>query len=159
MKKMLCAAAICLLPFAAAHADPDIGCGLGTQLFKGQSGLAAKVLGATTNGTFGNQTFGISSGTLGCGKDGVVTADARRSMFAGANLDQLAAEMAAGEGEALDTLASLYNVGAADRAAFNALAQREYAAIFSRSDVTTADVLAGLDRALARDARLARYVA
>src|SRR5512143_1990 len=48
-----------------AFADPDIGCGLGTQIWTGSKGLAPKVLGATTNGTSGSQTFGISSGTLG----------------------------------------------------------------------------------------------
>ncbi len=47
-------------------ADSDIGCGLGTMVFDGQQGKVYKVLGATTNGTSGNQTFGITFGTLGC---------------------------------------------------------------------------------------------
>ena len=72
----------------------DIGCGLGTQLWAGNEGLVPKVLGATTNGTFGNQTFGITTGTLGCSQEGVITADARLRMFAGANLDNLARDMA-----------------------------------------------------------------
>jgi hypothetical protein len=159
MKKLILAASLIALPCGAAFADDDIGCGLGTQVMAGKEGLVYKVLGATTNGTFGSQTFGISSGTLGCSSDGVITADARRSMFASANLDQLAAEIAAGEGETLDTLASLYRIEPADREAFDALAQREYPQLFRSADVTTGQVLDALDTAMAKDQRLAHYVA
>jgi hypothetical protein len=66
-----------VVPAGAAFADPDIGCGLGTQLWEGNKGLIPKVLGATTNGSFGNQTFGITFQTIGCHSTGTVTADAR----------------------------------------------------------------------------------
>lgn len=158
MKKVLATAIIAVAPLGTALADNDIGCGIGTQIWAGQEGLIPKVLGATTNGIFGNQTFGISSGTLGCSTDGVVTADARTSLFASANLDQLAAEVAAGEGEALDTLAALYEIDAADRAAFASLAQREYGTLFADDATTVADLLAALESAMATDATLARYV-
>ncbi|MDD3763034.1 MAG: DUF3015 domain-containing protein [Nevskiales bacterium] len=158
-KAVLAAALVTMMPVGAALADNDIGCGLGTQLMKGQEGVLFKVLGATTNGTFGNQTFGITSGTLGCSSNGVITAEARRSMFASANLDQLAAEVAAGEGETLETLASLYQIEDADRDAFYALTQRQYDNLFSSADVTTGDVLSALDAAMAEDARLSHYVA
>lgn len=159
MKKIMAVVVLSAMPFTAVLADDDIGCGLGTQVWAGQSGLIPKVLGATTNGTSGNQTFGITSGTLGCSKDGVVTAEARRAQFASANLDQLAAEIAAGDGESLTTLASLYNVGAADRAAFNLLAQRHYSALFAADEVTTGDVLVALEAVMAADARFAAYLA
>ena len=43
-----------LLPAGLALAgDTDIGCGPGTQIWDGNSGVAPKVLGATTNGSFG----------------------------------------------------------------------------------------------------------
>lgn len=159
MNKLLAIAVVGVLPFGSAFAAQDIGCGLGTELMKDQKGLIFRVLGATTNGTFSNQTFGITSGTLGCAKNGVVAEDVRRSMFAAANVDQLSAEIAAGEGETLATLAALYNVEAADVAAFNALAQSQHAALFPNANVTTGDVLAALEVAMARDARLARYIA
>nr|WP_240954047.1 DUF3015 domain-containing protein [Solimonas marina] len=155
---MLVAVVLCASPFGVALADNDIGCGLGTQIMQGKDGMIFKVLGATTNGTFGNQTFGITSGTLGCSSDGVVTAEARRSMFASANVDQLAAEVAAGHGETLTTLASLYKITPADRPAFYALTQREYSQLFAKPDATTGDVLAALDTAMAKDARLSHYV-
>ncbi|MDP3295851.1 MAG: DUF3015 domain-containing protein [Nevskia sp.] len=159
MNKLIAIAAVSLLPFGSAFAAQDIGCGLGTQLMKDQNGLIFRVLGATTNGFFGNQTFGITSGTLGCAKNGVVAENARRSMFAATNVDQLSAEIAAGEGETLATLAALYKVDAADVAAFYALAQSQYATLFPNAEVTTGEVLARLETVMANDARLARYVA
>ena len=56
MKKIIAISALTLLPLSNAMADQDIGCGLGSQLFAGQEGKVVKVLGATTNGTSGNQT-------------------------------------------------------------------------------------------------------
>src|SRR5690348_10000976 len=41
------------------------GCGFGSMLFGKQPGFI-QVLAATTNGTFGSQTFGISTGTSNC---------------------------------------------------------------------------------------------
>lgn len=142
---------------SASFADSEIGCGLGTQLWEGQSGLAPRVLGATTNGTSGNQTFGISTGTLGCSSEGVITASARTSMFASANLDRLAREMAMGQGESLDTLAHLLGVDDADKPAFFSLTKAHFGEIFSADATTAGDMLATLDRLMADDARLAKY--
>ena len=110
MRKALAIAAMGVLVSGgvALGADPDVGCGWGTKAFKGQSGVAPKVLAATTNGSFCNQTFGISSGTAGCNQGGVVKAEARLNMYAGSNIDQLARDMAMGGGESLDTLAQLH---------------------------------------------------
>jgi hypothetical protein len=44
----------------------NTGCGLGTIVFEGQNGLVSQTFAVTTNGTFGNQTFGITSGTSNC---------------------------------------------------------------------------------------------
>jgi hypothetical protein len=158
MKKMIAVAVLAVAPFSGAYADNDAGCGVGTQIWKGQKGLLPKVLAATTNGTFYN-TISMTFGVLGCSSDGVVTAANRLPMFAGANLDQLAVEMAAGQGEALHSLASLYQVELTDRSAFFALMQAHYAEIFSSSEVTTADVLGAVETAMAQNARFARYVA
>ena len=159
MKKQLVLAAMLLAPMGSAFADKDVGCGWGTQIWAGKSGTVSKVLAATTNGSTGNQTFGISSGTLGCSKDGTITAANRLPMFAGANLDQLSTEMAAGQGETMNTLASLYAVEASDRTAFNAALKAHYAEVFASSETTAADVLARVEKVMASDARLARYVA
>ena len=66
-RKTLLMSTLLLAPLGV-YADPpnSVGWGLGSQIFDGQSGVAPQVLAVTTNGTLGNQTFGISSGTSGC---------------------------------------------------------------------------------------------
>jgi Protein of unknown function (DUF3015) len=156
--KLVAVAALALAPMVAS-ADNAAGCGLGTQIMEGKSGIAFHVLAATTNGTLGNQTFGMTSGTLGCKADGAVTASAELKAFASANLDQLSVEMASGEGEALTALASLYGIEAADRDAFYGLTKANYGTIVGSDDVTAGEMLASLQALMAHDSRLARYVA
>jgi len=52
----------------SAHAQPYgmAGCGLGSIAFGNDQTMFKQVLAATTNGTFGTQTFGITSGTSNC---------------------------------------------------------------------------------------------
>lgn len=45
------------------------GCGLGSMVFADQPGFI-QVVAATLNGTSGNQTFGMTSGTLNCTEGG-----------------------------------------------------------------------------------------
>lgn len=158
-KKLVAVAAALALAPMAANADNAAGCGLGTQIMQGKSGLVFHVLAATTNGTFGNQTFGMTSGTLGCKVDDAVTASAELKQFASANVDQLSVEMAAGEGEALTALAGLYGIDQQDRAAFYGLTKSNYGTIVHGDNVTAGEVLASIRTLMATDARLSRYVA
>ena len=67
MKKLvILTAALTLLAVPAAFAGNTAGCGLGSIIFEGQSGVVMNVLAATFNGTSGNQTFGMTSGTSNC---------------------------------------------------------------------------------------------
>jgi len=98
--------------FAMAAANPDTGpgCGLGKLAwgdYAHQKNIAPQVLMATTNGTFGSQTFGISTGTSGCTNDGKVMSEHKTTMFAQLNFENLSQEMAQGQGEHLASLATL----------------------------------------------------
>ena len=157
-KGIILAAILVMATVGPAMADKDIGCGLGTQLWAGQEGLVFKVIGATTNGTFGNQTFGITSGTLGCHQGGVVTADARLQMFAGANMDNLARDMARGDGETLDAFAHLMSISDADRAHFFQFTQQHFADVFANDTTTAGQMLGNLKGLMAHDPTLATYV-
>ena len=161
MKKLVAVAALAaLFPAIAIAQQNNIGsCGWGSKVFDGQSGLAPQVLGATTNGTFGNQTFGITSGTSGCTQDGAVRSTWKTAMFIDGNKETLARDMSVGSGEALDSLAHLMGVDAQDRAAFNSLAKDNLARIFPSDDVATKSIVASLREVMAADARLARYTA
>ena len=159
MKKLVAVAAVAaLFPAIAVAQQNNIGsCGWGSKVFDGQSGLAPQVLGATTNGTFGNQTFGITSGTSGCTQDGAVRSTWKTAMFIDGNKETLARDMSVGSGEALDSLAHLPGVEAADRAAFNRIARDNMQRIFPRDNAETEQVVAALREVLMSDAKLARY--
>jgi Protein of unknown function (DUF3015) len=158
MKKIITALTLALaLPtaaFAAAGQD-NVGCGLGSMLFKGQSGLAPQVLAATTNGSYGNQTFGISSGTLGCSTDGSVHYNA--ALFIENNKQQLARDMSVGSGETLASLSHLIGVDAKDQATFNQAAKDNMARIFTTDSVATEQVITSLREVLAANVQLSRY--
>jgi hypothetical protein len=159
MKKTLLTVTL-LAPLTAAMANPpnSVGCGLGSQIFDQKSGVAYQVLAVTTNGTLGNQTFGISSGTSGCDPDGTVVASARVPMFVGANLDSLAHDIAMGQGESLESLATVMGISESDKAGFFALTRENYAVIFPSANVTAAAVLNSIYAVMARDEQLAQYV-
>src|SRR6184192_2151479 len=156
MKKLCVVAVLAALP-AVAMADNVGQCGWGSKLMAGQSGVVPQVLAATTNGTFGNQTFGITTGTSGCTQDGTVRSNWKASMFIDGNKEKLARDMSVGSGEALDSLAHLLGVESADRAAFDSLTKQNMARIFPSEDAATAEIVGALREVLAADARLARY--
>lgn len=159
MRKTLAAMTLATLvtPGIAAAAD-STGCGLGSMVFDGQQGVAPQVLAVTTNGTSGNQTFGISSGTLGCDPDGSIDYMADVSEFTNDNMDQLAADVAAGEGETLATVGDLMGIAAADRDHFYRVTQQNFARIFPSTDTTAAEVVTSLQQVMAEDAALSAYL-
>ena len=157
MKKLI--AMTLLASSSVVMADQDVGCGLGTILFEGKSGVAPKVLAVTTNGTYGNQTFGITSGTLGCQPDGVISSRARLSMFMGTNSARLARDMSVGHGESLNVLADLMGVKEHDKSLFFKTAQANFSTIFAADNQTAGQALAALQQVMAKDAVLAAYIA
>lgn len=161
MKKLMAALSlVAALPTLAIAATDNVGgCGVGSMIFKGQSGVAPQVLAVTTNGSTGNQTFGITSGTLGCTQDGVVHSNMKTAMFIRDNKDQLARDMSVGSGETLAALSHLLGVQTQDQAAFNRLTKDNVARIFSTDSVATDQVVASLRDVLASDATLSRYQA
>lgn len=158
IRKFTALAVLCLAPLHSALADPDAGCGAGSKIWAGQSGTPYKLMAATTNGSFGNQTFGITSGTLGCHQEGTVTAEYRIPLFAAANLDQLSADMAAGHGDTLTALAALYGIPEQDRAGFYTLAQAHYGNIFTTASSSSNNVVTALNAVMKSDQYYARFV-
>ncbi|MEJ2499660.1 MAG: DUF3015 family protein [Campylobacterales bacterium] len=140
MKKILVslAATAALSTAVFAGVNSQTGCGLGSMIIKDDSTAIMLALQATTNGTSGNQTFGITSGTSGCKKTKFVMNE-RAEDFVAANMDQLAKEVAMGHGESVDTLAELLKVE--DKATFAASLQKNYNSIYTSADVKMADVL------------------
>jgi len=140
MKKILVSAlaVVALSTSAMATVNSQTGCGLGSVIIKDDSSAIMLALQATTNGTSGNQTFGITSGTLGCKKVKFVMNE-RAEEFVASNMDILAKEIAVGHGESIDTLAELLNVE--DKATFSASLQSNYNSIYTSKKVEMNDVL------------------
>jgi hypothetical protein len=152
MKKLLVCALAAVAPAAMAQANNVGSCGWGSKLFEGQRGVIAQVLAVTTNGTSGNQTFGITSGTSGCTSDGLVTSGWRSAMFIDGSRVALARETAAGQGETLDALMTVMAVKPADQAYFRSTLKSQFATVFADDRIA-----ANLKSVLAADARLAAY--
>jgi Protein of unknown function (DUF3015) len=146
----------------ASNPDTGPGCGLGKLAwgeYKHQKNIAPQVMMATTNGTFGSQTFGISFGTSGCTNDGKVMAEQKTTVFALLNLDALSAEMAQGQGEHLASLASLMGVPAEHQAAFFALTQERYTSLTQAGETSPVALVKALNDAIAGHPVLAQVSA
>ncbi|VAW96156.1 hypothetical protein MNBD_GAMMA22-868 [hydrothermal vent metagenome] len=159
MKKLLVASILTIASISVANAagENNVGCGLGSMVFNGKTGLPSQVLAATTNGSSGNQTFGISSGTLGCSKDGVVKSSAALSTFMAANFDKVSHDMAVGKGESLETMANLMGIAEQDKATFYKTTRENFDAIFVSEASTVKEVIASLGKVMANNEKLAPY--
>lgn len=139
MKKILVGTIAALTLSSVAFAHPNTGCGLGSLVIKNQNTVVMQVLAVTTNGTSGNQTFGITTGTLNCDKPANFVSNDKLNTFVADNMDTLAMDISAGQGETLNTVAKMMNVK--DTAAFSAKLKANFSNIYASSDVTSASVI------------------
>lgn len=143
----------------AVHPDTGQGCGLGKLAWsdaEGQKHITQQVLMATTNGTFGSQTFGISTGTSGCTNDGVIVQKEKVNYFASMNFENLSQEMAQGGGEHLASLATLMGVPAEQQPAFFAMTQERYTTLVRDGEASPIALIAALHDAMAAHPVLAK---
>ena len=122
-----------------ASAIDSTGCGLGSMAWRGQSGIGPQVLAATTNTSFGTQTFGITFGTSGCDPNGRVTGGTGRMMlvFLENNMEQYALDAAAGHGETIETMAGILNM---DSEKLGEMSKQNFATLFPNENVDAVDV-------------------
>ena len=123
----------------AVYANENTGCGLGSLIIKNQNTVVLQVLAATTNGTSFNQTFGITSGTSNCDKPSNFVSNDKLNKFVSENMDELAMDISAGQGETLTTVAKLMNVE--DTKAFSSKLQANFTNIYTSENVTSANVI------------------
>ena len=138
-KKILAVTAALLVGTSANMFADNIGPGLGRVLLSGKSGKLWEFLGTTLNGICANGVFAITFGTSGY-EDGAAIALADTNRFIAENMDNLANDIAVGDGEYLDTLADMLAVS--DKAAFKNTVQANFTNIYSSSDVTATEVSA-----------------
>ncbi|HUL12803.1 MAG TPA: DUF3015 family protein [Methylococcaceae bacterium] len=156
-----------LLVNAAAPADAPTrtttagdgagGCGWGSALFDGNSGVGAHIFAMTTNGSFGNATFGMSSGTIGCDPSQPIRYKGGR-VYISANMTKLAEDMSRGQGETLAGLSEVMGIAQADKPAFYALTKKHFDLIYPNELVTSDQVMDSLVVVLKSDPALSKYV-
>ncbi|MDY0006759.1 MAG: DUF3015 family protein [Spongiibacteraceae bacterium] len=158
MKKLMLAIALTgTASVGFADAAGGAGCGWGNMLFDGQSGAASHVLAITTNGTFGNNTFGVTFGTNGCSSSGTISYGGKEMIDVSAVMDEFSEDVARGDGEVVTALAVSLGIAPEDRAAFKATLHNNFATIFPSSATTTDDVLAAIWSVMQQDAQLGKY--
>lgn len=143
---------------AGAVAPGGGGCGWGNMLFEGESGVAPHVLAATTNGTSGNATFGMTSGTNGCDVSEPLTYGGDSLLTQRGVLEEVAHDMAVGHGPALTALAVAMGIDPEDRDYFKAVLHSHFDVIFPRPDVTARQVMQNIIAIMRTKEDLAAYV-
>lgn len=125
------------------------GCGLGSLIFKPDSGFT-QIFAATTNGTFGTQTFGITSGTSNC--DDASGGDQSAKAFVQTNRAALSKDIARGRGETISSLAEL--AGCKDDARVGKSLRKNFKKIFPSAKVSDTQVSESVISVLQQDQSL-----
>ena len=135
----------------AAHPDTGPGCGLGKLAwgdYPNQQDVGPQTFMSTTNLTFGTQSFGVSSGTSGCTSSGEWFNNEKVGKFSEINFDNLAREIAQGEGEHLTSLAFLMGILPEDQPKFFNSVQKEYSNSLKSNHPTSRAVIYALYKTL-----------
>lgn len=115
------------------------GCGLGSVLLGKKGG---QLFAGTTNGTAGNQTFGITSGTLNCVDSATSEVAGRMDQFILVNRSQLQGDVARGQGETIAAISSYMGCETASTAIGTEL-KNNYSTIFN-GDVKANEITDGI---------------
>lgn len=160
MKKLLIAAALLgTTTFAMAEAPGGPDCGWGNMLFEGQSGIGPHFLALTTNGTSGNATFGMTTGTNGCSVNGALSYGGQAMVHLSKVMDEFVADAAQGQGEAMTAVAVSMGIAPEDRAHFASAVHSNFSNIFVSADASAEQVYANIIDMMKADTRLSKYAA
>ncbi len=144
---------------ATAVAPGGPNCGWGNMLFEGSSGLGPHLGASLVNGSTYNSLVGMTLGTNGCSVEGKLTYGGQNLLKSAAFMDDVAHDIAKGEGEALDALMVLIGVETVDRPLFRQVAKANFDKLFPSADVTAEEMLRTLGEVLKSDETLAQYAA
>lgn len=122
----------------------NTGCGFGTVLFGEADGAFGDSLIYTTNGT--SKPSSITTGTSECKQPSHFIKNEKLEKFMIANLDNIAADVAVGEGENLQTLISL--LGRSDRNSVAVTLQNNFDKIFTKEDIKVHEVADNIAKVL-----------
>lgn len=140
MKKLVIGIAIVFMmsSFAMASSRENCGCGLGSMVLEDANtdSLLMQMVVTILNGICGNQTFGITSGTLGCEKPSKIVKNEIMDKYVADNMDNLAVDIASGGGESLDALSEIAGIDDGKREVFQLTLQNNFDVIFMSENTT-----------------------
>lgn len=116
------------------------GCGLGYVLLGGKE---LQVLVATVNATSGNQTFGITTGTLECGGG---FREMAMLNYIQNNKQSLENDIARGAGESVAALAQI--AGCSSETEFGAALKNSYQEIFPTAETSTVQITTSIKKVI-----------
>lgn len=153
MKKILVLVALVGYGFNAMAAGYGAaGCGLGSMLFEGKNEWYEQVLAATTNGALsGNQTFGITFGSLNCDANKLALKSEKAKVFVAANKNAVVNELAAGQGESVAVLANIYNCS--NSSEFATVMKSNYSKVVSSEQLSTEQIVENMSTVV-RDSKI-----
>lgn len=135
-KKIAVLVAAGMLALSSSAFATNVGPGLGYVLVGDKTGAGWDLLASWLNGIYWNQWFAITFGTSGY--DNGLVGMTETNQFVADNMDALAADIARGEGEYLDTLSTMLNVS--DSVAFKTTLQNNFEEIFTSANVSAEEV-------------------
>ena len=149
MKKFLVLVGVLLGSLSLSAGDRDYGCGLGYVIVGDDKPNILKITASYTNVVgMPFATFGITSGTSGCKRaTSIFVFNEEAYEFTADNLDGLAKDISVGEGESLDTLATLLNQD--DKEEFAKTLKDNFSLIFTSSDIEASEVLENIHKLIA----------
>ena len=138
MKKILIVCVVSIFLSTSAVFADNVGPGLGRVVLQGQRGKVMELIGTFLNGIFCNGTFAITTGTLGYKNGAAIGMKEEVRTFIAQNMDNLATDMAKGEGEYLDSLATLMQVE--NKTEFNSKMKANFSNIYTSYGVSADQV-------------------
>lgn len=126
------------------------GCGLGSIIF-GQNPGKVQIIASTTNGTWYNQSFALSSGTSNC-QDDAGNKTASLNVYIEANKLALAKDVSRGGGETVEGLSEI--LGCQNSRLLGVKLQKKYKILFPSQNVESVRVSASILKSVAEDKKL-----
>ena len=139
--------------FAAGYGDA--GCGPGSLVF-GKKRDGAQLLAVLMDPMGSSHSTAITFGTSNCGADKMARRQQERENFASINYNSLLKEMAAGKGENLDNLASMYGCSQDSHVDFGTVVQENFSTIVKDENTSTKDMLGSLEQQISGHAVLSK---
>lgn len=136
----------------AFAADSSSGCGMGWQVAKDNS-LVSSLTRSVVNATFSN-TIAMTLGTSGCAKHSIVYNEMKGIHFVESNKNELAIDMAKGNGEYVTGLAQVF--GCQNTKAFGSMVQNKYESVLPSENISGVELYNNVKNEIRKDSTLSQ---